>query len=90
MIKFVIGNVGNNNVDSWVYFRAGLFRCIVLGGGVDGRATTMMTTSGGAGDTTAILSNIQRGILPPLDQLYSAYTFMPSSSSSSLASLRFC
>jgi hypothetical protein len=36
MIKFVIGNVGDDNVDSWVFLRAGLFRCISLGGGLGG------------------------------------------------------
>ncbi len=36
-IKFVIGNAGDNSVDSWVFLRAGSFRCVALGGEVHSR-----------------------------------------------------
>jgi hypothetical protein len=38
-IEYVIGDIGHNNVDSWAFLRAGLFSCITMGRGVDGRAT---------------------------------------------------
>ncbi len=65
-IKFVIGNVGNNNIDSWAFLRSGLFSCIVRGGGVDGGAR--MTTKGSRGteDSAVLCWMCQRWILLPL------------------------
>jgi hypothetical protein len=30
-IKFVVGNAGNDNIDSWAFLRARLFSCIAAG-----------------------------------------------------------
>ena len=50
VIEFVIGDAGDDNVDSWAFLRANSFSCVVAagaGGGATATATT--TTSGGGG-----------------------------------------
>ncbi len=61
-IEFVIEDAGDDNVDSWVFLRAGSFSCVAVGGGVDGEATKMTTGggSGGAGDNAAVSLNVSK------------------------------
>jgi hypothetical protein len=60
MIEFIIGNTGNDNVDSWAFLRAGSFLCVAVGGGVDSGATMMTKGGGGAGDSAATSSNVSK------------------------------
>ncbi len=60
MIKFVIGNLGNNNIDSWVFLRTGLFLCIVVGGGVESRVRTTTKGNRGTRDSAAALLNVSK------------------------------
>ncbi len=59
-IKFVIGKAGNNNVDSWVFLRAGLFLCIAVEGGLDSGVMTTTKGDGVAGDSAATLWNVSK------------------------------
>jgi hypothetical protein len=88
-IKFIIGNAGDDNVESWAFLRAGLFLCIAVRGGVDGGA--MMTTKGGRGRwglSSHVSECVKDGYFCFCHLVYRAYE--PSSSSYSLAYLRFC
>ena len=52
IIEFVIGDAGDDNVDSWAFLRANSFSCVVAagaGGGATTTATATTTTSGGGG-----------------------------------------
>jgi len=68
IIEFVIGDAGDDNVDSWAFLRANSFSCVVAagaGGGATTTATATTTTSGGGGGGDADATKATSSIAPP-------------------------
>ena len=56
-IEFVIGDVGDDNVDSWAFLKANSFTCVAGGGGGGGGSTMMNGGTGGAADSPDVIKN---------------------------------